>query len=126
MAGEIAGFCSYSVVMPLRGFYRLANIQTNNQVSLDLIPEIRKAYNTEIKRTMQDDKFQELHKLKAHLSDLQGEEARLARLFMTEKINEETYDQLRQEWQDKVRKLERTIKDLKLILVNIQMIWRWP
>jgi len=37
----------------------------------------------------------------------------LARLFMTGKINEESYDQLRQEWQEKTCHIQATVKELE-------------
>ena len=37
----------------------------------------------------------------------------MARLFMTGKINEESYDQLRQEWQEKTCHIQATVKELE-------------
>lgn len=46
-------------------------------------------------------------------SQLKEEEAKLGRLFITGKMSEEAYNQLRREWQEKVRHLELTIAELE-------------
>jgi hypothetical protein len=79
-----------------------------------LIPAIKERYQAEIKNQTQDDKAGNLKRLKNQLASLEKEEARLARLFMTDKINEHTYDQLRQEWVEKTRNIQATVKELEV------------
>jgi hypothetical protein len=78
-----------------------------------LLSEIQGTYKSEIKSKTQDDKENQIEKLKKRLSSLETEESRLARLFMAGKINEDVFDQLRQEWQEKVRQVEATLKELE-------------
>jgi hypothetical protein len=61
----------------------------------------------------QHDRDAKLIDMKRQLSGLQAEEARLGRLYITEKINEETYDQLRKEWQVKLRSVELNITEME-------------
>jgi len=79
----------------------------------ELIPSIQATYQTEIKKNTQDGKADKLEQLQQRLKNLQDEEARLARLFMTGKINEETYDRLRGEWKEKTRQIQMTVKELE-------------
>ena len=52
---------------------------------------------------------------KRRLSGLREEEARLGRLYITGKIGKKTYEQLRKEWQIKLRKIEINISDTERI-----------
>ena len=79
----------------------------------ELIPSIQATYQSEIKKNTQDGKADKLEHLQQRLKNLQDEEARLARLFMTGKINEETYDRLRGEWKEKTRQIQMTVKELE-------------
>lgn len=79
----------------------------------ELIPSIQATYQSEIKKNTQDGKADKLAHLQQRLKNLQDEEARLVRLFMTGKINEETYDRLRVEWKEKTRQVQMTVKELE-------------
>jgi DNA invertase Pin-like site-specific DNA recombinase len=80
----------------------------------DFMQEIRDAYQADIKKKTQDDKSGNLENLRKRLASLENEEARLARLFMAGKINEATYDQLRDEWREKTRNIQVLVKELEL------------
>ena len=79
----------------------------------DLVPSIRDKYKSEIKNRTQNDKENEIAKLKKRLDSLENEDGRLARIFMSGKINEKVYDQLRDEWQEKTRQIKATLKELE-------------
>ena len=79
----------------------------------DLIPTIKDTYNQQIKKATHDDRGTELESLQKKLASLENEEARLARLFVTGNINEATYTQLRQEWKEKSRNIQRMIQEMK-------------
>lgn len=81
-------------------------------VEPELGPAIREVYQAEIKNKTQDDKSGKLQTLRRKLGSLEHEEARLVRLFMSGKINEETYDQLRGEWQEKTRNIKQIVQQL--------------
>ncbi len=78
-----------------------------------LIPQIRQVYVNQVMEVTQHDRDAKLIDMKRQLSGLQAEEARLGRLYITEKINEETYDQLRKEWQEKLRSVELNIAEME-------------
>jgi len=79
----------------------------------DVVPEIREIYQAQIKHTTQDDREETIDKLKRKLSALKSEEARLGRLFMAGKINDDTYDQLRSEWHEKTLSLQVKIEEIE-------------
>jgi len=79
----------------------------------ELIPEIRKAYKFEIKSSTSEERETRLTELKRQLAQLREEEARLGRLLITNMISEETYFQLRKEWQEKQRNITAKIADLE-------------
>ena len=83
-------------------------------VDPEMVPEVRKMYQEEIRSKTLGDKEGKLKNLKEKLNSLTNEESRLARLFMTEKINEETYDRLREEWLEKTRNIKAMIKELEM------------
>jgi hypothetical protein len=78
-----------------------------------LIPAIRGIYETEIKQVSENDKQTRVSELNRQRSQLKEEEAKLGRLFITGKMSEEAYNQLRREWQEKLRHLELTIAELE-------------
>lgn len=82
-------------------------------VSPELVPSIRQIYQSQIKQITQGDKVEMLFQLKQKLDALREEEARLGRLFISGKITEQTYDQLRTEWQEKSINLQVKIKELE-------------
>lgn len=82
------------------------------QVDLTLIPAIRDLYQREVRQVTTGDRDAKLAGLNKQLSSLKEEEARLGRLFITEKISEEVYNQLRREWQEKLRHIELTLAEL--------------
>jgi hypothetical protein len=51
--------------------------------------------------------------LKRRLSKFQEEEARSGRLYITGKITEKTYDQLRAEWEVKLRQIEKNLATME-------------
>ena len=71
------------------------------QVNEDIIPNIQTIYQTEIQQAVSENQTEKASNLKRRVSQLQDEEARLGRLFMTEKISEETYERLHAEWREK-------------------------
>ena len=79
----------------------------------ELVPEIREAYRSEIKKSASEEREMRLAELNRQLSQLREEEARLGRLLITNMISEETYFQLRKEWQDKQRNITSNIADLE-------------
>lgn len=85
----------------------------NVAVDPELIPAIREVYREQIEQTTAADRTARLAKLQHNIAQLRQEEARLGRLFMVGKITEDTYDQLRAEWQEKVRHAEANLKDLE-------------
>lgn len=78
-----------------------------------LIPKIQEVYSSEIKKAARDDRESRLAEYKRQLSQLRDEEARLGRLLISNKISEDTYDQLRKEWQEKQRKIQIKVFDLE-------------
>lgn len=82
-------------------------------VAPELIPVIRAIYEAEVKQVSENDKETRVSDLNRQRSQVKEEEAKLGRLFITGKITEETYNQLRREWQEKIRHLELTIAELE-------------
>lgn len=78
-----------------------------------LIPAIRNIYESEVRKITTSDRDVKLSGLNRQLSQLKEEEARLGRLFITEKISEEVYSKLRSEWQEKLRHVELTLAELE-------------
>lgn len=82
-------------------------------IPTSLLPTIRQVYQSQLKeKSDQENRDKRMAELKRQLSQLGEEEARLGRLLITEKISEETYDQLRKEWQEKQRNVETDIAEL--------------
>ena len=86
---------------------------TRITVKPDLIPAIREAYRTYVKKATQDDREVKLSDLKRRITQLREEEARLGRLLITGKISEDTYDQLRLEWKEKLRNTEISLAEME-------------
>jgi hypothetical protein len=78
-----------------------------------LVPAIRNTYEREVRTITTGDRDTKLSALNKQLSQLKEEEARLGRLFITEKISEAVYNQLRTEWQEKLRHIELTLAELE-------------
>jgi len=78
-----------------------------------LIPAIRTVYEADVKKATTNDREGKVTELNRQLAQLKEEEARLGRLFITGKIGEGTYNQLRAEWQEKLRNLELSLADLE-------------
>lgn len=83
------------------------------EVKADLIPEIRKIYVHEVQRFTNQDRDKQVAELRHRLAQLKEEEARLGRLLITGKITEQAYDQLRLEWQEKLRNAELSLAELE-------------
>ena len=69
-------------------------------VNPDFVPEIRAIYRDQIRKTTQAGSGEEIAVLERRITQLQNEEARLGRLFMTGKMGEDAYEELRTEWQE--------------------------
>jgi len=82
-------------------------------INIERVSSIQEIYRNQIKQATQSDKNETLETLKRKLSALKNEEARLGRLFMTGKINEDAYDQLRTEWHEKTLQLQIKIEEIK-------------
>ena len=78
-----------------------------------LIPAIRSLYEKDVKQVTTSDRDTKVSGLHRQLSQLKEEETRLGRLFITEKISEAVYNQLRTEWQEKLRNIELTLAELE-------------
>jgi hypothetical protein len=78
-----------------------------------LVPAIRNLYTVQLKNSADSDRGHKIAEFKHQLSRLKNEEARLGRLLISDKISEETYDELRREWQEKQRNIEINIADLE-------------
>ena len=82
-------------------------------ISPTLLPKIKDIYEAEIKTNTRENKEDQIERLKTKLAMLENEESRLVRLFMTGKINEGVYDQLRQEWQEKTLNTKAVLKEME-------------
>ena len=82
-------------------------------ISPKLIPDIREAYLQQITQTRQTDREDRIVRLQQRIRSLKDEELRLARLLLSNKIAEDTFDRLRSEWKEKVRQSELDLQDLE-------------
>jgi hypothetical protein len=82
----------------------------------EIIPIIREVYQTEIRSITGENKEGTLEQLKRQLTLLKEEEGNLGRIFMTNKISEETYDKLYAEWQEKALNLRMKIEEMEIDL----------
>lgn len=98
---------------------------TGISVSQDRIPLIREEYRTQITKFKEKDLEVQTKKIRAQLDDLKKEEARLGRLFITSKISEEVYNQLRVEWQENIRNTEARLieaeRNISAVMVDLDM-----
>lgn len=87
--------------------------------------DLKKLYTSQINEYTNHDAESQKKRFQTQLVIMKNEEAKLARLYITEKINEDTYNQLRQEWQDNVRTLELKIaevqRDVNSIVLDLDM-----
>lgn len=70
-------------------------------------------YEADVKQVSDDDRETKVSELNRQRSQLKDEEARSRQLFVTGKLSEETYNQLRREWQEKLRHLQLTLAELE-------------
>ncbi len=77
------------------------------------VPNIRAMYEREVRKATSGGQENKVSELNRQISQLKEEEARLGRLFITSKIEENTYDQLRAEWREKLRFLELRLVDMQ-------------
>jgi len=82
----------------------------------DIVLDLRKTYQAEIKKHTQDDREESLSQLKRKHSELREEETRLARLVITGNLTQDAYEQLRNEWQEKTINVQCKIDDLQVDL----------
>jgi DNA invertase Pin-like site-specific DNA recombinase len=82
-------------------------------VDTELLPAIRQIYRGQVNHVTRQDREKELADQRKRIVELREEEARLGRLLIRNKISEEAYDQLRLEWQEKIRNAERTLADVE-------------
>jgi len=83
-------------------------------VDSDMVPKIRDVYQEQIQKISKGDKADLLEQLKRKQATLKEEEARLGRLVISGKITEDTYDQLRSEWQEKMLSLHLNIEEMEV------------
>jgi hypothetical protein len=72
----------------------------------DVLPDIRKVYQAEVSEVTQSDQAARIADVERRLAQLRDEEAHLVRLHISGHISQETYDQVRAEWQEKLRHAE--------------------
>jgi len=79
----------------------------------DAVAGIRELYRSQVKQATENNGDDKSVEFKRRLSQLKEEEAHLARLLVTGKLGEDTYDRLRAEWQEKFRHAEAHLADLE-------------
>ena len=82
-------------------------------VDREMLPRIREAYSNDVREKSREGLEANISERKRRISELRQEEAKLGRLFITDKISEETYNQLRLEWREKIQTAERLLEDIK-------------
>jgi site-specific DNA recombinase len=82
-------------------------------VAPEWMPYIREKYYNEIHKVRHDDRNQKLTVLRRRVASLREEEQRLARLYITSKMTEESYNNMRSEWIEKVRQAESDLAILE-------------
>lgn len=94
-------------------------------VSSNRLPAIREEYRSQITKFKEKDQEVQTKKMQTQLAALKNEEARLGRLFITGKISEEAYNQLRIEWQDNIRNTESRLseaeRNISVLMVDLDM-----
>ncbi len=83
------------------------------RVDPDLLPEIREVYRSQVAKVTEKDLSAKATELRRRMSQLREEEAKLARLYISGKMTEESYDQVRAEWLEKVRHAEIALSNLE-------------
>jgi len=82
-------------------------------VDPQLMPQIQKIYQKQVKAVVHDGRDNQIVELKRRLSKFQDEEARLVRLYITGNMSEETYKQMRAEWEVKLREVEINLANIE-------------
>jgi hypothetical protein len=77
------------------------------------LPELRHAYRGQVSAQAYSGRQSELAKAKSQITKLRAEEAKLGRLLITDNISQETYEQLRGEWKEKLRSAEDKLVNLE-------------
>ena len=89
------------------------------------LPAIREEYQRQVTQYHESERKDQTQKIQAQLGQLKGEEARLGRLYITGKISEETYTQLRTEWQENLRNIESRLleaeRNINAMLVDLDI-----
>jgi hypothetical protein len=85
----------------------------NITVNTELLVPIRELYQTQLNQVAAVNREDKLAALERRLSQLREEEAHLARLLITGKISEETFERLQGEWQEKRHNIQIEMADLK-------------
>ena len=83
------------------------------QVDEELLPDIQAIYRAEVQESVSKNRSEKATNLKRRISQLEDEEARLGRLFMTKKISEETYERLHKEWQEKITQVKVNLRKVE-------------
>ena len=79
----------------------------------NLLPSVRKLYQQHIAEINGPDRDEEIARLKRQISLLQAEEADLVRLFLQKQLSQKAYDELRREWQSKLKHKHKEIEQLQ-------------
>ena len=82
-------------------------------VDPELLPNLRYVYRGQVSEQAHLGRENEIAKAKNKITRLRAEEAKLGRLLITDKISEETYEQLRAEWKDKNRSAQEKLRNLE-------------
>ena len=84
-------------------------------ISIDAenIVPIQKIYQREIRAVTSENKEVSLDQLRRKFQILKEEETKFGRAFITGKISDEAYDELRSEWQEKILNLKWKIKEME-------------
>ena len=89
------------------------------------LPLIREAYRSQVMKFIENDLETQTKKIHTQLSQLKNEESRLGRLYITGKISEETYNQLRVEWEENIRSCERKLveaeRNVSAVMVDLDV-----
>ena len=89
------------------------------------LPAIREEYRSQVTKFHDRDREDQTKKFRASFLNLRSEEARLGRLFITGKMSEETYTQLRGEWQENIRNTEARLvkseRNTHAIMVDLDL-----
>jgi hypothetical protein len=82
-------------------------------VEPELMPSLRNVYRGQVSEQAHLGRESEIAKAKSKIARLQAEEAKLGRLLITDKISQDTYEQLRAEWKDKLRSASEKLANLE-------------